>query len=376
MRTSLPGRIEDVDMAVSDAYRQLFPKGESSEPYRPAEDGDHYTAVPDFFEWWYFDVALDDGSHLVAVLHSSLYNVADHKPTVDLRYYPRRGQPVVAIGRYRRSDYRAASDRCQVQIAACQVEDLGDRYRLSLLEGPLAAELTFWPRLSGWRAGTGHLFFDPDTGRYFDWIVPLPRAHVEGVLSVRGESRPVVGQGYHDHNWGNLYLPAAFRGWTWGRAQLGAWTVIFGDVVGRGEPAPHVTPFYLARDDTVLLSTDRIQVQAETWLREPRTGARYPRVLTVQTLEGPTVTQTLTARRALEALHFAAPRLRLTRLPRGRGLTELAYYLAQPLPGLGPWIGRLLGRATYLRWLADGHLISPDLKVHAYGEMLYEVMIL
>jgi len=365
-----------VDTAAPVAYRQLFPKGLSPTPYRPAEDGDHYTAVPHFFEWWYFDVTLEDGSHLVAVLYSSLYNAADHRPTVDLRYYPRRGQSVVAIGRYHRSDYHATPDRCRVQIAACRAEDLGDRYRLSLQEGPLAAELTFWPRLPGWRAGTGHLFFDPDTGRHFDWVVPLPRARVEGVLSVHGESRPVVGEGYHDHNWGNLYLPAAFQGWTWGRAQLGAWTVIFGDVVGRGRPTPHVTPFYLARDEEVLLSTDRIQVQAATWLYEPRTGARYPRVLTVQTLEGPTVTFTLTARRTLEALHFAAPRLGLTRLPRGRGLAELAYYLAQSLPGLGPWVGRLLGRATYLRWLADGHLISPDLGVHTYGELLYEVMIL
>ena len=132
------------------AYQQLFPGGAGHADlpgFNPAEDGDHYSPEPNFFEWWYFDAAFDDGGYLVAILHSSLYNAVDHKPTLDLRYYPPDGAPVVAIARFDRADYRAAPERCRVQIGVCLAADEGDHYRLSLRHGPLAAELTFFPEL-------------------------------------------------------------------------------------------------------------------------------------------------------------------------------------------------------------------------------------
>jgi len=358
------------------AYRQLFPGGSQAPPFDPAEDGDHYRPEPDFFEWWYFDVAFDDGSYLVAILHSSLYNAADHKPTLDLRYYSPEGRPVVAIGRFDRDAYSAAPDRCLVEIGDCQAVDEGDRYRLRLRHGPLAAELTFWPQLPGWKAGTGHLFADSASGRHFDWVVPLPRARVEGSLTVNGQRRDVVGVGYHDHNWGNFYLPTAFSRWTWGRVLAGDWTVIFGDVVGLGESPPRVTPFMLARGDEILLATDRIRVRGEKRAREPRTGADYFRHLHLATTEGAAVELTLTARRAIEALDFAAPRSFLARQRHVRGASEFAFYLAQRVPVVGRVAAWLLGKGSYLRWEADYRLSLPDYATVETGQALYEVMVL
>jgi hypothetical protein len=70
------------------AYRQLFPDGREGAfaPFSPAEDGDHYQPEPNFFEWWYFDTAFQDGSHLVTVFHSSLHSVIDRRPMLELRY--------------------------------------------------------------------------------------------------------------------------------------------------------------------------------------------------------------------------------------------------------------------------------------------------
>jgi len=356
------------------AYRQLFPDGEPILPFDPAEDGDHYRPEPDFFEWWYFDAALDDGSYLVAILHSSLYNAADHKPTLDLRYYPPKDPPVVAIGRFERVAYQAAPDRCQVRIGDCAAVDEGDRYRLSLRHELLAAELTFWPQLPGWRAGTGHLFADAVTGHHFDWIVPLPRARVEGVLTINGRRSTVAGVGYHDHNWGNLYLPAAFSRWTWGRVLDGEWTLIFGDVVGRGKTPSHVTPFMLARGDEILLATDRACVRGESPAQEPHTGAAYFRRLHLTTEEKPTVRLMLTARRTIETLNFAAPRLPLARRRRLRGAAEAAFYLLQGKPVVDRLAAWLLGRGSYLRLQSDYNLSLPDYAVEKTGRALYEVM--
>ncbi|RLC95009.1 MAG: hypothetical protein DRI77_10425 [Chloroflexi bacterium] len=356
------------------AYRQLFPDGEPILPFDSSEDGDHYCSEPDFFEWWYFDVAFEDGSYLIAILHSSLYNAVDHKPTLDLRYYPLKGSPVVVIGRFDRSAYSAAPDRCRVKIGNCLAVDAGDRYHLSLRHESLAAELTFWPQLSGWRAGSGRLFADLSSGCHFDWVVPLPRARVEGALTVNGQRREVTGVGYHDHNWGNFYLPTAFGRWTWGRVLAGDWTVIFGDVVGRGTPSQHVTPFMLARGDEILLATDRIHIRGEEPAQEPRTGAAYFRRLHLTTGEKPTVRLTLTARQTIEALDFALPHLPLARHRRLRRIAEAAFYLLQGKPVVGHLAARLLGRGSYLRLQSDYTLSLPDYAVEKTGRALYEVM--
>ena len=194
------------------AYRQILPDGEEDvwTHLEPAEDGDHYQPEPNFIEWWYFDAAFEDGSHLVAILHSNLFTVHADLPAVDLRYYPSEGPSVAAIGHFDRAAYSASSDRCHVKIGDCLAVDEGDRYWLSLRQEPLAAELTFWPQLPGWKAGTTHLFADPASGHYFNWVVPVPRARVEGTLTVAGHRRRVAGVGYHDHNWGNTYMSAVF----------------------------------------------------------------------------------------------------------------------------------------------------------------------
>lgn len=360
------------------AYRQLFPDRREGAfpPFDPAEDGDHYRSEPNFFEWWYFDAALEDGSYLVVVFHSSLYNTVDHKPTLDLRYYPPHGFPIIAMGRFNRSAYCAALNRCWVRIGDCLAIDEGDRYRLSLHHEPLAVELTFWPQLPGWKAGTGHLFADPVSGHHFDWVVPLPRAHVEGTLTVAGQRRAVVGNGYHDHNWGNVYLPAAFSRWTWGRVLAGDWTLIFGDVVGRGTSPAHITPFMLARGDEILLTTDRICINGEEPAREPRTGAGYFRRLRLTTVEGPAVELTLTARRAIDALDFAAPQVALAHHRHLRGVAEYVFYLAQGLPVARQVAAWLLGKGSYLRWEADYRLYLPDHAAIETGRALYEVMLL
>lgn len=360
------------------AYRQLFPDRREGAfpPFDPVEDGDHYQPEPNFFEWWYFDADFQDGSYLVAILHSSLYNAVDHKPTLDLRYYPPEGPPVIAIGRFDRVAYRAASDRCWVKIGDCLAIDKGDCYWLSLRHELLVAELTFWPQLPGWRAGTGHLFADPTSGHHFDWVVPLPRARVKGTLTVAGQRRAVVGIGYHDHNWGNLYLPAAFSRWMWGRVLAGDWTLIFGDVVGRGSSPTHVMPFMLARDDEILLATDRIHVHGEELAWEPRTGASYFRRLHLTTMEGPAVELTLTARRTIEALDFAAPHVPLACHRHLRKAAERVFYLAQGLPIAGRVAAWLLGKGSYLRWEADYRLDVPDYAAVETGQALYEVMLL
>lgn len=365
-----------------EAYRQLYdpkagPLWSAATGLGPEEDGDHYLPESDFFEWWYFDAAFTNGYTLVAVLHSSLYNAVDHKPTVDLRVYAPDGRRWLGIGRFGREAMTSSGERCDVRIADCHARGDGPYYELRLHQGEVEAELEFRGSVPGWKPGSGYLFRDQASERFFRWAVPLPRAKVTGRLRVGEETLDVVGQGYHDHNWGSVYLPAAFSRWTWGRVLAGDWTLIFGDVVGRGTSPLHVTPFMLARGDEILLGSDRIHVGDDDPAREPRTGAGYFRCLRLSTVEGPDLELTLTTRRAIDALDFAAPHLPLTCHHRLRGAAENVFYLAQGVPVVGRLAAWLLGKGSYLRCEADYRLELSDYDdVVKTGQALYEIMIL
>jgi hypothetical protein len=356
------------------AYRQLFPEGQDVAPFDPVENGDHYEPIPGFFEWWYFDAAFEDGSYLVAVFHSSLFNATHHRPAVELHYYPQGGPTIGGIQLFDRAAFYASPGHCSIRIADCTAVDEGDHYRLRLYHDSVAAELTFWLQQPGCRAGTGRLFYDPSSGRHFNWVVPAPRARVEGELSIAGQTRFVVGTGYHDHNWGSVHLGTVFRGWTWGRVLADEWTVIFGDLVGRGNPPARVTPFVLVRDSQVLLTTDDVAIQGYDWWKEAGAGPRTFHFMELMTRKGPSVELKLTARRVIDNRDFPSPRLALARRIPTRRAAEIAFGLAYGKPIVDRFVHWLVGKGSYLRWETDYYLALPDEGIAKSGQMLCEVI--
>lgn len=365
----------------AESYCRLYdpaagPLWSATEGLPPDEDGDHYCPERDFFEWWYFDATFDNGYRLVSILHSSLYNAVDHKPTVDVRVTPPEGASVVAMGRYARADYCAAADHCDVRIADCHVVAEGQhRYVLRLHQGDVAADLVFESRLPGWRPGTGYLFADDATGHFFKWVVPLPRAEVTGSLTVASQTMSVQGIGYHDHNWGNLVLADAFSHWYWGRlfADDDGGTVIFGDVVGHGPDPAHVTPFLLIADGQVRSEQPVISFHLNDLIAEPITGLRYPARLDLSAIAASyQATVSLRAGRVIEAQDFASPPFR-RRWP--RQAAEIAFYLTMDKPLLGMLAHRLLGKGSYLRLQAQASLNVRALReTQLTGDAIYEIM--
>jgi len=332
-----------------EAYRALFPPGTRGEGVPLGVDGDHYSPDPHFFEWWYFDVALDDGGWLVVVFHSALFNLGNHRPTVDVRYYPPDGRPVVAIGQYEREEYTAARGPFRLRIGPSSVEVVGGAYRLSVREGGLRADLTFAPELPGWRVGSGRLFADPRSGRAFHWVVPVPLARVTGEIALPGgEGRPVAGVGYHDHNWGTVYLPSAFGRWRWGRVWGGGWTVIFGDLrAARGESA--VRPLLLGRDGEVYEAAGL----SSEWGEE-----------TTFLLGEEGVSLRLAHERLLDRVTFAA----LRPVWRAwRRIAEPTFYASYSLPLVGGVVRSALGIGTYRRWTTSGRLHRAGQQVAVRG---------
>jgi hypothetical protein len=312
----------------------------------------------------------------VAILHSSLYNAVDRRPTVDVQVTPPDGAPVRALGCYTRADYRAAADHCDVRLAGCRAIAEGPhRYRLCLRQGDVAADLVYESRLPGWRAGTGYLFADSATGHFCRWVVPLPQAVVTGVLTVAGTTVPVQGTGYHDHNWGNCVVADVFSHWYWGRffASDSKAAAIFAHVVSHRPDPVRVSPFLLIADEEMLDQKPAISFEPQDLITEAVTGVSYPNRLDVSAVaRSYRATLSLRSGRVAEALNFASPPFRRRW---SRQIAEIAFYLLRRRVPFGALVCHLLGKGSYLRVQAEASLsVYASRESRFTGSAIYEIM--
>ena len=61
---------------------------------------------------------------------------------------------------------------------------------------------------------------------FFAWFAAVPNGKVSGNLTFEGDTFNVSGEGYHDHNWGNIPLQKLFSSWVWFRGTVGEYTII------------------------------------------------------------------------------------------------------------------------------------------------------
>lgn len=86
--------------------------------FRTAEAADHS------FEWWYFDMQLDDGSTLVATFNTQPSSTPDGPldPSVLLIYHGPDGTRIRNDGHVSADEFSAADEGCDVRIGANTVQ--------------------------------------------------------------------------------------------------------------------------------------------------------------------------------------------------------------------------------------------------------------
>lgn len=337
-------------------YQQLFVGDErSSRPLGAAEDGAHWLPGDKFFEWWYFDAHLDNGYQVVIAWHTRLFNVISRPSILTTHLYSPEGQKAVQLTVLKPGEVKSAVERCDVQMGASRVWDAGDRYIIHLEQERIRASLEYYKEVEGVQIGTGILFADDASGQSFHWVIPMPRARVVGQVWVDGECIAASGVGYHDHNWGNLDLGDAFPRWIWGRAAAGDYTLVFGNLLGRGTNA-QVTLLGLWQGSRLALCTNQHITHFTESELEERTDLRYPSQIELRASDAALSAQaTLRACRMLDVADFARPRSQCEGV---RRITEKLYFLAERVPRLGRLAQRWIGYATYLRLQADCELVT------------------
>lgn len=282
----------------------------------PWEDGLREQPRPGTLEWWYFDAHLDDGSALVVVFMTKPTDrsAGAIAPLLKVQLTLPSGEIIEAHQPFPAEALRASRDQCDVQLGPNWVRGDLHRYELSSQSPDLSMRLTLTDIVPSSRIGTGKTLIG-DKGDYLGWLIAVPRGTVEGAITLRGQTRSVHGEGYHDHNWGTIPFEDYLREWYWGRAYLGNYTVIFSET--HALPAygdTHLAQILLARGPQVLLSTSRgAQMRIDRERQEGTT--RIPEVATFVWSDGTnqaTLTLNLTkvitneARGPLHMLRFLA----------------------------------------------------------------------
>ena len=227
-------------------------------------DGAHRPGGRFGFEWWYFDARCEDGHAVVCgLMDPDTWKFSKTKSLMWLHVYLPDGTFYNNHVNIPRTQFRASTRECDVELAGNRIKGKYPEYRVDLEHGDFAAHLIFKSLLPGWALGTGQMMFGyPSHPLAFGWLVPQPRAAVEGTLSYPGNTVEVRGEGYHDHNWGNFPSSVMIQRWHWGRlmnADTGI-TMLFADVIaGKSCGNVHIPMLLVARGERAVLETLRME---------------------------------------------------------------------------------------------------------------------
>jgi|GEM_PF-270656 len=242
-------------------------------------DGAHRYPGRCYFEWWYFDAGFDDGHSCVAgILDPDIYRPARDRSQVFLHIRTPEGKAYHNFFDFPRRSLRASREGCSLELSGNTIRGSYPRWELELEHGSFAAHLTFTSRLPGWALGSGELLFGSlEHPRVFGWAVPQPLAEVSGWLAYPGARAEVTGTGYHDHNWGNLFMPLYLSHWQWGRILHPEVTVVFAEIFTRKSCGfTRIPLLLLARGGRLELESCRAQWRYGGWRRDRDGVQAYP----------------------------------------------------------------------------------------------------
>lgn len=315
--------------------------------YQRRDDGSHTVASDAYYEWWYVDCSFDNGYHAVLTYHYRNEFLEPMIPTTQLMIYAPDGKQTARFAVWKPEETWAGADWCDVRMGDSWMKDRGNGiYELSMVINGVGARLRMESIVPGWKLGTGFNFKDEETGRVAGWVVPVPYARVAGELFLKGETIPVTGSAYHDHNWGNYRFHETFSAWYWGRVHNGPYSVDYAWVFPRDPALPVFSPLLIARRNEIVLSTTLMQTEFFDVVTDQTIGIDYAKRLVVSAdAAGVKMTLAIDTTRVVESMQ---------------------------LPSSTAW------KQYYFRFLAN-YRLDLDIdgeKDSVTGEMLHEYMVL
>ena len=244
---------------TDEAYRAL---GITRGVIEPWEDGMRTTGAPGDYEWWYFDFRLDDGSTLVVVFYTKAeMSGMGLRPAVTFDLDRPDGSRVSRSVRVGAGAFTASRERCDVTIGQNRVSGDLHAYDIHVDIEDVRADLRLTGTVPSWRPETGVSVFGDGGRRFFAWLPSVPRGDVSGTISVGEETIPARGSGYHDHNWGDTFLPTLIHHWYWGRAQVGEYSLIASWITAADSYGGNSIPVFMLAKEGRIVAEDGSMVR-------------------------------------------------------------------------------------------------------------------
>jgi predicted secreted hydrolase len=202
--------------------------------YYPQEiniEDDAYHETKKFFseEWWYFDAIFDNNYSLHTDF--TIFSKKNKIASSAIEIYKDGKLEAQTIKRHLFKPFEVSSKYPSATITGQKImyfdiqkyNNTGEWvYNFNQELDDCALNLIFKGTTKGWKIVTDDL----------SWTVALPKAIVNGDITLNGETIKVRGVGYHDHNW-NGTLSTIFKliGWYWGKITSNSMNVTWGNLI-------------------------------------------------------------------------------------------------------------------------------------------------
>jgi len=222
------------------------------------EDGRRIAPDEKSFEWWYFDALMEDGTAVVVVFSDNF--AGDHKRAVSLELTTPDGKHRTLNTKYNEPGV-FEKDQTFVKIGENTFEGDLDTYFIKIpADNPqhLGVDLVLKRRVPSFRAATGQLSSGP---AYFAWLNAVPSGTVTGTITIGAKAVAASGEGYHDHNWGNVPPSDLLDKWWWGRASVGQHRIVTYEIHGKKSVgATNIGLYYVGTEDGIEVNAVGAQV--------------------------------------------------------------------------------------------------------------------
>ena len=270
-------------MDTPDDFQRLGLKKGTVEPW---EDGIRDSFAAGHFEWWYFDCILDDGTKITASFSTKLaiatHMEGNHPSFVFMINQPDGRFIPQAFNQFAPADVHYSKEGCDVHYGPHFISgDLQDYHIKAEPVNGFGFDVRLHKTVSSWRGDTGFIGMGENDQRYFTWLCACPKGTVDGTITIDGQTRPIHGQGYHDHQWGNIYHSEFLNHWLWARQNIGDYTMLVFDFVLNKEYGYHRIPlaFIQDKDGNILFeNTHKVQCTVEEEYLMEATQTKFPKV--------------------------------------------------------------------------------------------------
>jgi hypothetical protein len=338
-------------------YARLGIKPRQIEPW---EDGLRTDGGKGTYEWWYFDAHLNDGSKLVIDFLTKPVADMDKPLTPCVRFTFDRpdGTHMERMAFPPVSAFHAARDHCDVRMGPNTFAGDLHTYQIHIAIAEVVADVTLTGQVPAWRPATGTLLFGPRGEYTFAWLPAVPQGEVAATITVAGQTERFTGNGYHDHNWGNLSMVRLLHHWHWARGQIGDYTLIVAHITAEKRYGYQTFPVFLLAHQGRIIADDgsKVRFGIEDIHPDPPTGKPVANVTTYEYEDG--------------GGHY--------RLTFTRRKTILRMKFADEIGGLRGLLARLVGfDGAFLRFTGDLRLERYDgarLLAAEQAEAIWEMM--